>query len=103
MSLALASVVAAVSIVIALHLARRQRALTDELRGVRCQVSDLSGRLASAEKSAGDAASRAEAAGNVLLEKGLANEEDLELARRRFDVPEDVQPARGSRTLHSPI
>jgi hypothetical protein len=100
MPLALASIVAAVSIAIAVHLARRQRALREELLRLRHHVRDLSGRLASAEKRAGDAASRAEAAGNVLLEKGLANEEDLEAARLRLDLPEDSQPARGSRTLH---
>jgi hypothetical protein len=100
MPLALAGVVAAVSLVVALHLARRQRVLDGELRSLRSQLRDVSGRLASAEKNAEEATGRAEAAGNVLLEKGLANQEDLEAARRRFDLPEDPQPARGSRTLH---
>jgi hypothetical protein len=96
----LAGVLAAISLAVSLHFARRQRALGHELRSLRQQLRDLAGRLASAEKDAEEAASRAEAAVSVLLEKGLANEEDLEAARCRFDAPEDQQPARGSRTLH---
>ncbi len=99
MSLVLAGTFAAITIVIALHSARRQRAAADDLRAVRHQLRDLSSRLASAEKSVEEASSRAEAASNVLLEKGLANEEDLEAARRRLELLDEA-PARGSRTLH---
>ncbi len=80
--------------------ARVQRVLAGQVGALRRELREVSGRLENAEKSAGDAATRAEVAGNVLLEKGLANEEDLEAARRRFDAPEDAQPVRGSRTLH---
>jgi hypothetical protein len=96
----LASVLTAISLGVALYLVQRQRVLAQELRALREQLRDLSGRLAGTEKSAAEAASHAEVAANVLLEKGLANEEDLEAARRRFDAPEEQQPARGSRTLH---
>ncbi len=96
----LPGIVAAVSLAAALYLLRRQRVLGGELRSLRQQLRDLSTRLASAEKNAEEAASRAEAAGNVLLEKGIANEEDLEAARRRFEATDDPQPARGTRTLH---
>ena len=100
MSHVLAGVLAALSLAVALLFARRQRVLAGELRSLQQQLRDLSGRLASAEKSTEVATSRAEAAGKVLLEKGLANEEDLEAARRCFEAPEDPQPARGTRTLH---
>lgn len=105
-ALALALVLAVVLILVVASwvLARRaagaQRALAGQVRALRRELREVSGRLENAEKSAGDAATRAEVAGNVLLDKGLANEEDLEAARRRFDAPEDVQPVRGSRTLH---
>ena len=100
MPLFLAGVVAFVSLAIALLAVGRQRALVDDLRAVRDQLRDVTARLATAEKSADGATGRAEAAGTVLLEKGLANEEDLEAARRRFGALEEAQPARGSRTLH---
>ena len=86
--------------VLARRAARAQRALAGQIRALRRELREVSGRLENAEKSAGDAATRAEVAGNVLLEKGLANEEDLEAARRRLDAPNDAQPVRGSRTLH---
>ena len=99
MSLLLTGSVAAVSLLVALIAVRRERAVLAELRAVRRQLRELSGRLASAEKSAEDASHRAQAAGNVLLEKGIANAEDLDAARR-LDALEDAKPARGSRTLH---
>ena len=99
-ALALVLVLVLASLVVALRAARAQRALAGQIRSLRRELRDVSGRLESAEKSAGDAATRAEVAGNVLLEKGLANEEDLEAARRRFDAPEVGQPVRGSRRLH---
>lgn len=100
MSLFLAGAIAAVSLAVGLLSAGRQRALAEDLRGVRNQLRDLSARLASAEKSVDEAHARAEAAGTVLLDKGLANEEELEAARRRLGALEEPQPARGSRILH---
>jgi len=100
MYLVLAGIVSAMSLLAALYATRRHRALAEDLRAVRNQLRDLSGRLANAEKSVDDASSRADAAGSVLLEKGLANKEELEAARRRSDLLEEAQPARGSRTLH---
>ncbi len=98
--LACACGLAAVSLLVALHTARRQRALAEDLLSVRQQLRDLSRRLVSAEKTAEEASSHADAAGSVLLDKGLANEEDLEAARRRAEALDQAQPARGSRTLH---
>jgi hypothetical protein len=97
---ALPGLVAAVVLAAALYFLRRQHVLGSEIDSLWRQLRDLSARLASAEKNAEGAAGRAEAAANVLLEKGIANEEELEAARRHLEAPEDPQPARGSRTLH---
>ncbi len=100
LALAVVLILVVSSWVLARRAARAQRALAGQVGALRRELREVSGRLENAEKSAGDAATRAEVAGNVLLDKGLANEEDLEAARRRFDAPEDAQPVRGSRTLH---
>jgi len=96
----LPGLVAAVSLAAVLYFVRRQRVLSGELRSLQQQLRDLASRLATVEKNADEASSRAEAAGNVLLEKGIANEADLEAARHRFAATDGPQPARGSRTLH---
>lgn len=100
MSLLVTGALAAVSLLVALLAVRRERAVVDELEAVRHQLRDVSGRLASVEKSAEEASSRAQAAGHVLLEKGIADADDLEAARRLDALEADVQPVRGSRTLH---
>jgi hypothetical protein len=79
-----AAALAALSIV-ALLLARRLRALRGEIAALREQVEGLAGRLAAAEQDVDGALARTEVAETVLLEKGLADEEDLEAARRRSD------------------
>jgi len=76
------------------------RAQARELKALRKSLRGMETRLAAAEKSADEAAQFAEAATHVLLEKGLADLEDLEAARRRGPQEEAPQPARGSRTLH---
>jgi hypothetical protein len=72
--------------VVALLLARRVRALVAEVAELREQVDGLSSRLAAAEQDVDGALARTEVAETVLLEKGLADEEDLEAARRRSDT-----------------
>ena len=76
--------------VVALLLARRVRALVAEVAELREQVDGLSSRLAAAEQDVDGALARTEVAETVLLEKGLADEEDLEAARRRSDEGGDV-------------
>ena len=85
---------------LALALVSTRRVHAQELKALRKHLRALEARLAAAEKSADDAAQYAEAAGHVLLEKGLADVEDLEAARRRQPQEAATQPARGSRTLH---
>jgi hypothetical protein len=78
----LAAAVAGLSIVGYL-VARRVRALVTEVGELREQVDGISARLAVAEQDVTNALERTEVAEIVLLDKGLADEEDLEAARRR--------------------
>jgi hypothetical protein len=75
--------------VAALLLARRVRSLLGEVSELSARVESLAARVAATEDQVAIAAEQAEVAGTVLLEKGLADEEDLEAARRR---PEGVSP-----------
>ena len=99
MVLFIASALAVGSLAVAVHAVRAQRSLSSEVESLRGRVAELGERLASAERNVGEAATEAEAAGTVLLEKGLVDEEDLEAARRRFDAIQ-VTSFRGSRTVH---
>jgi hypothetical protein len=89
---------AVASLLLALHAFLSQRILSDELRATRSHLKEVLDRLASTERSADEAFSEAEAAGMILLEKGLADEEELEAARRS-DEPEPAHE-RDPRTLH---
>ena len=71
--------------VVAFLLARRVRALLAEVSDLQARVDGLAARLAAAEEDVQGALARTEVAETVLLEKGLADEEDLEAARRRAD------------------
>jgi hypothetical protein len=76
--------------IVALLLARRVRTLTAEVIALRERVDGLASRLSAAEQDVDGAMARTEVAETVLLEKGLADEEDLEAARRRSDEGGDV-------------
>jgi hypothetical protein len=75
--------------VAALLLARRVRSLLGEVSDLSERLEALAARVAATEDQVAIAAEQAEVAGTVLLEKGLADEEDLEAARRR---PEGASP-----------
>jgi hypothetical protein len=63
---------------------RRARALGAEVGELRERIHDMSRRLEAAEHDVSQALASADVAESVLLEKGVADEEDLEAARRRF-------------------
>lgn len=69
------------------HLLRRERALVAELDRLGEHVRELSARLSATEQDVVQAVTQAEVAESVLLEKGVADEDDLEAVRRRFDEP----------------
>ncbi len=65
----------------AIRVARR---LQGEVNALSERVEELSARLGATENDAARAALSAEVAESVLIEKGVADEEDLEEARRQF-------------------
>src|SRR6266508_1781744 len=67
-----------------LLLARRVRGLLADVRELSERSRELSARLEAAEQDVSGALARTEVAEAVLLDKGLADEDDLEAARRRF-------------------
>jgi hypothetical protein len=89
--------VAALAIVAALsfQLVRRLRALTAEVDELAERVRELSVRLESTEQDAANALAQADIAESVLLDKGVADEDDLEAARARSTAPEHARPREG--------
>jgi hypothetical protein len=81
---------AALALVTALvvTLVRRLRALEGELDGLSGVVAELSARLDAAERDAANALAQADVAESVLLDKGVADEDDLEAARARSSGPD---------------
>ncbi len=68
----------------ALVAVRRTRALGSEVGELRERVHEMSRRLEAAEQDVSQALASADVAESVLLDKGVADEEDLEAARRKF-------------------
>lgn len=64
---------------------RREHRLLGELGELTERVRELSARVEAAEADVAHAVTQAEISETLLLEKGIADEEDIEAARRRFD------------------
>ncbi len=77
-------VVALAALAASLVAVQRARALAADVAELRGQLGALSGRLEAAENDVTQALASADVAETVLLDKGVADEEDLEAARRRF-------------------
>ena len=84
--------------VVTFLLVRRVRGLAGDAAELSARVQELTARLDAAEHDVAAAVGRTEVAETVLLDKGLADEEDLEAARRRFD--EASGEGTGERDLH---
>jgi hypothetical protein len=69
--------------VVTFLLVRRVRGLLADVARLTERADELSARLEAAEHDVAGALARTEIAETVLLDKGLADEEDLEAARRR--------------------
>jgi outer membrane murein-binding lipoprotein Lpp len=76
------------------RLVRRERQLVAELAELGERVHELSSRIDAAEDDVARAATHAEIAENVLLDKGIADEDDLEAVRQRFDPTGSYSPER---------
>ena len=72
---------------------RRERRLTSEVRELNERIRELSARVEAAEADVAHAVTQAEISESLLLEKGIADEEDIEAARRRFDGGEPAAPS----------
>jgi type II secretory pathway pseudopilin PulG len=81
LALALAALLAAV----ALRWHRREQALRRGLEALGEQLRALSARLDAAEGDLGSALSSAGVAESLLLEKGIADEDEVEATRRRLE------------------
>jgi C4-dicarboxylate-specific signal transduction histidine kinase len=90
-----AAAAAALAAALSVQLLRRERRLTRELREVQERMRELAARVEAAEADVAHAVTQAEVSESLLLEKGIADEEDIEAARRRFDGGEPA--ASGSR------
>jgi len=65
---------------------RRERAMARRIAGLADEVRELGSRLAAAEDQVGRAIAQGEVAENLLVEKGVADEEDVEAMRARQDA-----------------
>jgi hypothetical protein len=85
MSLPLALSLAALLAAVAMRWRRREQALERELEALAERVGELSARLDAAEGDLGSALSSAGVAESLLLEKGIADEDEVEATRRRLE------------------
>lgn len=91
---ALASTAAVAALAAALvQLYRRDRRLRGELAAVHERMRELAARVEAAEADVAHAVTQAEISESLLVEKGIADEEDIEAARRRFDGGEPAPAA----------
>ncbi len=97
---ALAATALAALAAVSFLLARRVRGLLADVRELSERSRELSARLEAAEQDVSRALARTEVAEAVLLDKGLADEDDLEAARRRFGADVTAAAVRGEDDLH---
>jgi hypothetical protein len=87
-----AAIVVALSVLSGL-LVRRVRGLLADVSELSERVKELAARMDAAQQDVAGALVRTEVAETVLLDKGLADEDDLEAARRRFGEDAPAAPA----------
>lgn len=72
---------------------RLEQALVGELAGLTARLRDLAERVDAAEADVGHAVTQTEIAESLLLDKGIAEPEELEALRRRVDEDDAPAPA----------
>jgi hypothetical protein len=97
---ALAAAALAGLTVVAFVLVRRVRGLMADVVRLSERADELAARLDAAEHDVAGALTRTGVAEAVLLDKGLADEDDLEAARRRFGDEAPPPDARRDGELH---
>jgi aspartate aminotransferase-like enzyme len=73
---------------LAFGVVRRLRAHAEDVEALSERLRELSARLDATEQDAANALAQADVAESVLLDKGVADEEDLEAARARSGAPD---------------
>lgn len=94
--LAVALVAAAAAL--AVRWRRRAQAMAQELEALGERVRELTARLDATEADLASALSTAGVAESLLLEKGIADEDEVEAARRRLEG--DAGPGAGESPIH---
>lgn len=92
MSTLLALAALAVSAVTIVRLRRREQVLTAEVAALGERVRDLAERVEAAQADVAHAVTQSGITESLLVEKGIADEEEIEALRRRFDEDEGEPP-----------
>lgn len=87
-ALSLAALLTAL-VAVTTFLLRRTHLLVGELAALSARVDELAARLEADEQDLARAATSADVAETLLVEKGVADEDDVEDARRRFGAGAD--------------
>lgn len=82
--LALSALAAMAALLVRAH--RREREMAARISGLADELRELASRLAAAEDQVGRAITQGEVAENLLVEKGVADEDDVEAMRARQDA-----------------
>jgi len=85
---------------LAFAVVRRLRAHAEQVDALHERIRELSARLDSTEQDAATALAQADIAESVLLDKGVADEEDLEAARVRTTTDAFGHPRARDGELH---
>jgi tetrahydromethanopterin S-methyltransferase subunit G len=85
---------------LAVRVARLRRAHAAEHAALSERLNELAARVEAAEQDVAQALTHAQVAGTLLLEKGIADEEDVEAVRRRVDEAGPVQLRHRDGDLH---
>jgi hypothetical protein len=85
---------------LAFAVVRRIRTQDAQLEALQERLRELSARLDATEQDAANALAQADIAESVLLDKGVADEEDLEAARARTTTDAFGHPRARSDELH---
>ncbi len=92
MSTLLALAALALAAVATIRLRRRERRLTAEVAALGERVRDLAERVEAAQADVAHAVTQSGVAESLLVEKGIADEEEIEALRRRFDDDDGDPP-----------
>jgi hypothetical protein len=82
------------------RLLKREQALTAAVATLHQRIQELSTRVEAAEADVAHAVTQTEIAETLLLEKGVADEEDIEATRRRFAGLDDAGDTEERDELH---